>query len=229
MNNQITKICEYCGTSFNIIKSRANTAKYCCRKCSNQMMKIKSKEKTKDNSICPICNKSFYVKKSQIAKTGNCCSYKCLKEHRKLIYLGNNNPNYKGRQEDKDGYAIKHIPSIGRVKLHIYLACSTLNIDKIPKGYHVHHRDCNKLNNDLNNLVVLLQEDHQWLHKQFGSAGLWAYYNNKLSLENAILWSNDKEKCERLLQLNILKQKEIGVFKSDELLESPEEDNQQPS
>lgn len=222
-NSQVTKKCICCGKDFNVIKSRANTAKYCCKKCADQMLK------SKDNVECLNCGKTFHLKKSNISNNGNCCSKKCFNEYKKISTLGENNSNYKGRSIDCDGYALKHMPSIGRVKLHIYLACNVLGINKIPKNHHVHHRDCDKLNNDVNNLVVLTQSDHQWLHKQFGSAGLWAYYNNKLSLEDAILWSNDKEKCERLLTLNVNKQKEIGVFKSSELLESSEVDNQQPS
>lgn len=35
----ITKICENCGKEFSVIKSREFTAKYCCRKCSDESKK----------------------------------------------------------------------------------------------------------------------------------------------------------------------------------------------
>ena len=35
---------------------------------------------------------------------------------------------------------------------------------KIPKGYHVHHRDGNKANNDISNLALLYGAEHWKLH-----------------------------------------------------------------
>jgi len=46
-------------------------------------------------------------------------------------------------------------------------------------------------------------------------------------LETLCSWSKNEEKTKRLLPLNLLDQ--IGVFKLGELLENPEEGNQQPS
>lgn len=36
----------------------------------------------------------------------------------------------------------------------------------IPKGYHIHHKDGNKLNNDLSNLEILTASEHIRLHKK---------------------------------------------------------------
>ena len=40
-----------------------------------------------------------------------------------------------------------------------------INVGKIPKGYHVHHIDKNKLNNDINNLIAIPEEFHNQLHE----------------------------------------------------------------
>lgn len=37
----------------------------------------------------------------------------------------------------------------------------------IPKGYHVHHKDFNPLNNNLDNLELLTNSDHMKLHWKF--------------------------------------------------------------
>lgn len=37
---------------------------------------------------------------------------------------------------------------------------------KIPKGYHVHHKDENKCNNDISNLVLMKSEYHRSKHAQ---------------------------------------------------------------
>lgn len=81
-----------------------------------------------------------------------------------------------------------------------------LNLDKLPKCYCVHHRDCNVDNNDPLNLVILTYSDHKWLHKNFGNATLWAYFHNKVDLETLISWSRDAEKTKKLLPLSIYDQ-----------------------
>lgn len=121
---------------------------------------------------------------------------------------------------DHDGYRLIHSQTFGREKIHIAVAKEILGLTKIPKGYHVHHRDANYLNNDPENLCLLNLSDHRWVHSQFGSATLWAYMKNKVSLEQLVDWSNDKERAIKILPTNLFNQ--IGVFKSDELLENPE-------
>lgn len=83
-----------------------------------------------------------------------------------------------------------------------------LGIDKIPEGHCVHHRDCNVDNNDKENLVILSNSDHRWIHKQYGSSTLWAYYYNKVTLIELVEWSNDKDRAKRLIPLNIIGQKD---------------------
>lgn len=128
---------------------------------------------------------------------------------------------------DSGGYSIVYTLKYGRLKAHQAVAFDILGINKIPKGYCIHHRDTMTINNSPENLCFLSGSDHAWLHKQYGNATLYAFMNNKIDLESLIDWSTDKEKAKRLLPLNLLNQR--GVVKLDELLENPEEDNQQPS
>jgi hypothetical protein len=74
----------------------------------------------------------------------------------------------------------------------------------------VHHRDCNKRNNIPENLVVLSVSDHKWMHHQFGSAALNAYFFGKIDLDTLVGWSDNKERAARLLPLNLFSQ--IGFF-----------------
>lgn len=168
---------------------------------------------------CKICNKEFNKKPSRIKKSklGNFCSKECSNKFKSDFYKGKNNPNYRNRIYDYDGYRIIHHKTKGRQKEHSYITKEILNLKEIPKGFHVHHRDCDILNNDPKNLVLLNISDHQWLHKQFGNATLWAFMNNKISEEKLISWSTDKNRAKRLLNLHL--EKQIGFFKSRELLE----------
>ena len=210
--------CEICGKEEIVSASRAKNYKTCSHKCSS----IRRKSITILNCKCTNCGKNFHLKESQIKRynrnMGIFCSGKCSTEYKKEYYLGKNNPNYRGKQYDEDGYRINHYPKIGREKEHRYVAKEYLGINIIPKEMIVHHRDCNIYNNIPENLVLLTNANHRWLHNQFGSATLWAYCQNKIDLESLVSWSNNPQKAQQLLPLNLIKQS--GVLKLDELLES---------
>lgn len=222
--------CETCGKNEEVSLSRSIAYKTCSHKCST----LRIKNKTDLNCTCTNCSIKFHLKESQIKRynrnMGTFCSTKCSTKYKKDYYLGKNNPNFRGAQYDSDGYRINHYPKIGRVKEHIYVTKTYLNLNYIPKNYCVHHRDCNIYNNIPENLAVLSASDHRWLHKQYGNATLWAFCHEKVDLETLTSWSNNPEKAKQLLSLNLITQS--GVFKQGELLENPiinNEDNQQPS
>jgi hypothetical protein len=201
----IKLICNNCNNEYEVINSRKNKSKFCSRKCSDLS------KKAKPNQKCDYCGDSFHLKESAVKrynrKMGIFCSMKCSSNYKKEYFLGKNNPNYRGRQYDSDGYRINHYPKKGRMREHKYIVTKYLSIDEIPKNHCIHHRDCNIYNNKPENLVILSNSDHRWLHKQYGNATLWAFMNNKITLEELILWSNDPKKAKKLLPLNIKKQK----------------------
>lgn len=215
--------CKVCNKQEKVSPSRFKNYNTCSHICSS----IYRKNLTPNNCKCDQCSKEFHMKESQIKryvrKMGTFCSMKCSGEFKKNYYLGSDNPNFKMRQYDQDGYRIVHYPKIGSIKEHHYITFNILNIKEIPEGYCVHHRDCNIYNNTPENLVLISFSDHRWIHTQYGNATLWAFSKNKISLKELISWSNDKERAKRLLQLNILKQS--GVFKLGEFRETPEVDN----
>lgn len=220
--------CLYCKKQESVYTSRFKNYKTCSIECSSKYKKSLSP----NNAKCKQCNIEFHRKESHVKKAnrhGVFCSRQCSSKFKSIEYSYKGNPNYKGVRRDWNGYYVDYCPTIGRKKLHHIVTFKELGITKIPKNYGVHHRDCDIDNNNPENLVLLSHSDHKWLHKQYGSAGLWAYYNNKITLENMIEWSNDKERAKRLVPLNLIEQKKSGVFKSDELLEKLEAVNQQLS
>ena len=56
--------------------------------------------------------------------------------------------------------------SRGFVREHILLMCEKFGWTELPKGYEVHHKDGDKLNNSLDNLVVLTKSEHAKVHSQ---------------------------------------------------------------
>lgn len=70
---------------------------------------------------------------------------------------------YSFRKDKKTGYFLSS-KKIGksRVRLHVYV-WEYYN-GKIPSGYHVHHLDEDKNNNEPENLTIMLAEEHITLH-----------------------------------------------------------------
>ena len=205
----INKVCEHCGINYTVPHWRSSSM-YCSRDCSDKS-KIAKKELT-----CCQCGANFHMKKSQQLRYGRrlgyFCSSSCLAENKRISYSGDKNPNYKGRTEDADGYALIDIKSSRLLncsvkRLHQAVCCEIIGSETIPDGYVVHHRDCDKRNNTPENLLLVTPSDHRWIHKQFGSATLWAYMNGFIKIEDMILWSNDKERCKRLIPVSVIDQK----------------------
>ena len=205
----ITKLCVICAKPFTVIRARRVTAKYCCTTCRDIGLK------KAPNQICSVCGKPFHMKKSQIDRyarnLGIFCSNTCAGTAKAIAYSGENNPNYKGRNTDQDGYRLYTPPAsylfgLKRMKLHQAVCCEVLGIPRIPKGIHIHHRDCNTQNNAATNLVALSASDHKWLHQQFGVATLWAFCLGKLDLQTLLEWTDNKEKAKALLPLDITQQ-----------------------
>lgn len=118
---------------------------------------------------------------------------------------------------DKDLY--KHV-------VKEYFGFSSLK--ELPKGYDIHHKDANHQNNDLHNLVLLPRDVHMLIHRHFGNVLISALHTGKLSRELFFNICSEEQKSfyEQIIDLDITRQ---VVVKQGELLENPEEDNQQPS
>ena len=61
------------------------------------------------------------------------------------------------------GYRNLYIPGIRHISEHKHIWI--VNNGTIPKGFHIHHLDGNKLNNNINNLMMLSETSHKQLHK----------------------------------------------------------------
>ena len=81
----------------------------------------------------------------------------CYSEDKKYAYFD----GYKFTRDDRTGY---YLYSTERIRLHRYVW--TYYNGLIPKGYHIHHIDADKGNNDISNLVMMLGQDHIKEHAQ---------------------------------------------------------------
>lgn len=202
-----SKKCLQCNSEFLVNRSRRDTAKFCSARCAN------NNKKKKPNTSCRSCGKALYLKPSRMNKLkwGAHCSVACLAKTKADAYLGESNPNYKGVRQDSDGYAYTYSDGNAKTllnktdenKLHRAVCAESLGVRKLSSGFHVHHRDCDSKNNDIDNLAVMCISDHKWIHKQFGNACLWAFMRGLVDIEDLCKWSNDKDRARRLLNLKV--------------------------
>ena len=66
------------------------------------------------------------------------------------------------------------------------------NFGEIPKGWHVHHKDGDPLNNNPNNLIALSPEDHSEIHDQ--EFVKWASMGGRISWEKKLGWFSPNAK-----------------------------------
>lgn len=128
--------------------------------------------------VCEICGWYFKTKKSHIPRRKT-CSKACDGFRKKTMYEGDNNPNYgnrgalnpiyKGGSITQYGYRRVSMPDHpnagkrGEILEH-RLVMSTYLGRPLLSEEHVHHKDGNKLNNDISNLEIISLEEHSRLH-----------------------------------------------------------------
>ena len=70
---------------------------------------------------------------------------------------------HKFTRDEKTGYYLKTTKP--RKRLHIYV-WEYHNGCEVPKGYEIHHKDLNKDNNDISNLICIPSKEHKKIHSE---------------------------------------------------------------
>lgn len=196
------KNCEICGKEINIEHRKRLEAKhlFCSRECYQIYLNNKKNNEDNLNCVCSFCGKKFHRKPTSLIdhRTNKpiknvYCSEKCLAEHRKILFCGENNHQYGLKGELNSSFkSNEKITHYGyrkiRVLDHPFRDCddfvfehrlvaeqylltdeNSIEIDGkkyLKKEYIVHHKDGNKLNNDVENLEVMLLSEHTKLHRK---------------------------------------------------------------
>ena len=200
-------ICSNCGKSFLGYNQRKKNKTICCSiECNADLHRNRT-----TNMTCKMCGKAFYIKKSHIGKTKNaCCSRKCGAELKKITMAGEKNHQYGLRGNLNDSFKSgEFITTWGYRKIlldwkndHHYILEHRLVAEKylltddnsvdingemhLKEECVVHHKDKNRLNNNVENLYVFPNENiHAIYHGKSVYKG-WSlyqfieYYNNIL-------------------------------------------------
>lgn len=159
----ITVRCKECETVYSIAKSRYNDGflrfKFCSDRCYHTYkIRIKVRSIMSKTYSCSNCGIKFTAYRQ--GKSGlHFCSQDCSKQYMK----GENHHSFiSGTTINSAGYkCIK----VGDKYLyeHRLIMEEFLN-RKLDKNEVVHHKDGNKLNNDLNNLELMTKHEHDIFH-----------------------------------------------------------------
>lgn len=168
------KNCLYCLCEFN---PKTKLQLYCGKKCAgianlnNLRQQKKFKKRTGKYLDCAICKKQFYAPLNRLNKYKvRFCSKVCAGTDR-LNQLWAD-PNFllnKAANLKLPYHKYVYINIDGKqIREHRYIMEQFLG-RKLLKNEHVHHIDGNGLNNDINNLELLTNSEHQkkeWLFKK---------------------------------------------------------------
>lgn len=164
-------VCKNCNKEFWARKDFVLQGRYdcCCRKCSC----IYNNRDRRVECICDFCGKEFYraLNKLKVSRSGlRFCSRICKDTAQKL----------------ENGFVDMHPDHYGKAKIGPYRRmafdkyehkCVCCGWNKDERILEVHHRDRNRLNNNIENLVILCSICHSGLN--------WGFY--RLTEENKLI------------------------------------------
>lgn len=222
--------CIVCNKEITTINRKKFPDSFCSFSCYENWQKINKEP----NCSCCVCGKKLYIKPYRLKriKTSITCSLECSSKLKSVLMKGEGNHQYgltgKNNSSFKGdciltnyGYVLEYCPghpyphdnSSKTQRVLQYRLVIERNHEKfddsffeeingfivLKQCYDVHHKNEIKTDNRLENLEILLRSEHTALHNK----------NKKILRDNL--------------------GKIIGVLKREELLETPEVDNQQPS
>lgn len=145
--------CKTCAKNFSIKPSHAKNGfgVYCSRRCSSQA------QKNGRLHSCNVCGREVYRTPKDEAKSKSgkyFCSKSCQTKWRNALYTGESHANWMGGQS-----AYRNI--LGRTNI-IKMCAKCKNDDT--RVLIVHHRDRNRRNNSVSNLIWLCHNCHFLIH-----------------------------------------------------------------
>ena len=171
----IIKQCESCGKEFEVVKRRINSAKYCSIKCYNKNRIAWNKNLTKED---PRVKK--YALQLKDRKFSEKTKAKMSKTRKRLIKEGKIKVIEKGETKETNP-ALQKISDLMKGELNsqwkggtssnfyhriarenLIQKCCLCNSNKF---LCIHHKDKNRSNNDLNNLMMVCKSCHSKIHE----------------------------------------------------------------
>lgn len=147
----ITKACPNCSKEFKTYPSIDK--KHCSKACELSLKKKQAFIRCK--CTCKVCDKEFMPPRP--AEGGIYCSYECM------------GIDSRAERVDRNGYWYVCVPDHPRASKQGYVPEHHLVVEAdmgcyLPEGMVVHHKDEDKRNNDIGNLVAMTDSAHKSFH-----------------------------------------------------------------
>lgn len=159
--------CKQCNDNFDVLAKdiKRGRGQFCSRSCSASFHNVLKSQDL--NMKCDFCDKLFHrpERLRQRSKSGFvfCCSgHKCEAQNSDNPKFDSMRPDHYKTSNRVTGSSVK---AYRRKALKFYgEKCQTCGYDKFPQILHVHHKDCNRTNNSIENLTVLCPNCHAETH-----------------------------------------------------------------
>lgn len=152
MSKLVDVVCSHCGKIYKWELKKLNSSNkrsretYCSKECEK-------KHKSRGGYVpCATCKTQVYKTTGQLERSasGNVfCSRSCSISHRNKTIVGDKHHNYKGANYRKNAMSTNETK------------CVVCGWDDDIRILEVHHKDENRLNNDIDNLVILCPTCHR--------------------------------------------------------------------
>lgn len=167
----IQKLCRNCHKEFDapLREHNRGNAHYCSLKCSSNHYH-RQRQKPKPNNTCANCGTMFYRAISRRARSKSgifFCSRACKDQAQRIGGIKEIQPPHYGKEPvDYRNKAIRCLD----------LRCCNCGYHKHPEVLQVHHIDCDRTNNQLDNLKILCPTCHAEEHF-LSQTGFWRKRN----------------------------------------------------
>lgn len=188
---KVKKVCVVCSKEFEVYPCRAQSAKTCSNECGYVLRGL-TNSKPKVRFVCEECGKECYDHPCHAGRR-TFCSNECRSksevyaERQAALVCGENNPMWNGGiTRHSDGYVYQHSAnhprqSNGYVLQHRLVIenalreqcpghsflCEIDGIKFLRADVHVHHKDEDKSNNRISNLMAITPDAHRRLHSGY--------------------------------------------------------------
>lgn len=149
---------------------KRGNGKFCSHSCCSAYYGKRRISNRKNNAFCAYCQVSFYKprRKTSTSKSG---LFFCCREHKDLAQrIG-------GIKEIQPPHYNNHISTYRSLAFrHLHNKCSRCEYSKHLEILEVHHIDCDRTNNTIENLEILCPTCHDEIHF-LSQTGKWGKIN----------------------------------------------------
>jgi hypothetical protein len=152
-----------CPNCKNKLRKKRSSQKYCSEKCAI------SARTHKVEIRCDCCKRTFLRHQYHIGKF-NFCSRECYGKWRSANKVGENSSHWKDGTHMQGGYKYIRQADGSYKQEHRFIVEEHLG-RPLTDNEVIHHKDGNKLNNDLSNLELTTRVEHPTKHKNRPRSG----------------------------------------------------------